>query len=101
MAAEGRAYIIVVGSRAADTQAANHRVGVAGDTREEAQGLAKRNSLFFFFSPKGGEVRSAVAVCRRVGQDVRLSSSNEQVGASFILPFVQIGASQNSGNSER
>ena len=53
MAAEEGAHDIVVGPEAGNTQAANHRVGVIGDTREEAPGVAKRNSLFFFFSPEG------------------------------------------------
>ena len=50
----------MVESREFVTQVENHRVGVGRNTRHGAEVGARHNSLFFFFSPKGGEERSAV-----------------------------------------
>ena len=50
----------MVRSEAVVTQVESHRVGVRRDTRDGAQLDVGCNSLFFFFSPEGGEERSAV-----------------------------------------
>ena len=58
--------IVVVESRAFVTQVENHRVGVGRNTRNGAQVGVRHNSLFFFFSPGGGEERSAVDLSSQV-----------------------------------
>ena len=76
---------MVVESIASVTQVENHRVGVGEDTRNGVEVGVRCSSLFFFFSPKGGEETSAVDLSHRKTGVVCSLSSDERVYCTLLF----------------